>query len=70
MYLLYWVHTFRHTQQSQAIPGSTSPRPAKGRGFRRRVDSASQSVTLRSGILNRNFNNFCLFKDYVNGTGN
>jgi len=54
-------------QQSQAIPGSTSPRPAIGHGFGRRVVSATQSLTRISGILNRTFNYFCLFEDYVNG---
>jgi len=57
-------------QQSQAIPVSTSPRPATGRGFGRCVVSASQSLTRISGILNRTFNYFCLFEDCVSGIGN
>jgi len=57
-------------QQSQAMPGSISPRPATGRGFGRCVFSASQSLTRISGTLNRTFNYFCLFEDYVNGIGN
>ena len=42
-------------QQSQAIPESTSPLPAIGRGFGRCVVSLSQSLTRISGILNRTF---------------
>ena len=57
-------------QQSQAIPGSTSPRPAIGRGFGKCVVSASQSLTQIFDILKRTFNYFCLFEDYVNGIGN
>jgi hypothetical protein len=57
-------------QQSQAIPAPTSPRPAIGRGFGRWMISLSQSLTRISGILNRTFNDFCLFKDYMNGIEN
>ena len=50
--------------------GSTSPRPAIGRGFGRCVVSASQLLTRISGIIKRNIKYFSLFKDYVNGIVN